>query len=143
MKKMVIIILILLILAACQPRATAKQAQLAIKCETLYRSSTVSADEPLNESAVFELRCDENKYLETYQDMAIMAQYYHDEYEGRSMQVSISDTVSGRQLASFLYQFPFDEQPVNQFVGGHGFTGLAYIYHPESPAELQFFCELQ
>jgi len=143
MKKMVLIILVLLILAACQPGTNAQQAQLAIKCETLYRTSTVSSDEPLSTSSVFELRHDQKKFSETYTDMEIMAQYYQDDYEGRSMRVSISDPVSGRQLASFLYQFPLDEQPVNQFVGGHGFTGLVYIYHPESPAELQFFCELQ
>jgi hypothetical protein len=30
---------------------------------------------------------------------------------------------------------------VNQFIGGHGFTGLVYVYHPSSDAELQYFCE--
>ena len=42
---------------------------------------------------------------------------------------------------SQLYQLPLDSGPSNQFVGGHGFTGLNYSYHPDSSAELQFWCE--
>jgi hypothetical protein len=42
-----------------------------------------------------------------------------------------------------LYQLPLDSGPDNQFVGGHGFTGLNYTYHPASAAELQFWCEAQ
>lgn len=40
-----------------------------------------------------------------------------------------------------LYQLPQDSGPQNQFVGGHGFTGLNYSYHPDSGAEMQFWCE--
>jgi hypothetical protein len=44
-------------------------------------------------------------------------------------------------LHSTLYQLPLDSGPQNQFVGGHGFTGLNYSYAPGSTAELQFWCE--
>jgi hypothetical protein len=28
----------------------------------------------------------------------------------------------------------------DQFIGGHGFTGLAYVFHPASGGEIQYFC---
>ncbi|MFP6762394.1 MAG: hypothetical protein VB858_02210, partial [Planctomycetaceae bacterium] len=43
----------------------------------------------------------------------------------------------GEQIATLLYQF--SDKPGNLLTAGHGFTGLHYIYHPDSKAELQFW----
>lgn len=39
-----------------------------------------------------------------------------------------------------LYQMPRTEPIRNQFVGDHGFTGLNYVYHPTTRAEMQYLC---
>ena len=44
-------------------------------------------------------------------------------------------------LVSHLFQLPPDAGPTDQFVGGHGFTGLTSAYDPVSGAELQYWCE--
>ena len=44
---------------------------------------------------------------------------------------------------STLYQFEPQSGPQNQFVGGHGFTGLSYSYMPGSAAELQYWCAVE
>jgi len=47
-----------------------------------------------------------------------------------------------QELMSVLYQFL--EMPYTfaySVEGGHGFTGLHYVYNPTSRAELQFWCE--
>ena len=46
-------------------------------------------------------------------------------------------------LTSHLYQLPQDSGPTDQFVGAHGFTGLNYVYHPDSGVELQFWCAVE
>ena len=48
---------------------------------------------------------------------------------------------SEHTLSAILYQFA--EIPENGMAGGHGFTGLHYIYHPGSEAELQFWAEVK
>lgn len=44
---------------------------------------------------------------------------------------------TGKLAAAALYQF--SDTPLNQFHGGHGFTGLVYTYLPRGD-ELQYFC---
>ena len=53
--------------------------------------------------------------------------------------VTASDTQA--EIVSQLYQLPLSEAVHNQFVGDHGFSGLIYVYHPVSRAELQFTCK--
>jgi hypothetical protein len=53
--------------------------------------------------------------------------------------VTASDTQA--EVVAQLYQLPLDTAVRNQFVGDHGFTGLSYVYHPVSRAELQFTCQ--
>jgi hypothetical protein len=74
-------------------------------------------------------------------DMQVHAQYLDDEFEGRSLVISVSSPGADRELVRELYQIDRQKGLVNQFVGGHGFTGLLYVYHPDSAAELQCFCE--
>ena len=50
-------------------------------------------------------------------------------------------TKKGEQIMTQLFQF--DPKLKNQFVGGHGFSGLIYVYHPEDKSELQFICKVK
>lgn len=58
--------------------------------------------------------------------------------EGRSLLVDVVDRTTRRTVTKTLYQFGRDE-PLNQFLGGHGFTGLVYVYLRPGH-ELQYFC---
>jgi len=53
---------------------------------------------------------------------------------------NIFASADGRQLASWLYQFDLADPPRDQFVGGHGFTGLVYLTHPTAGGDYQFMC---
>jgi hypothetical protein len=143
MKKLIISMFLLLIFVACSPAADLQGDVTVINCETYYRSSATSEGQAQSSTAIFELSPDEKERTETFSDLTLLAAYHDDAYDGRGLQIAVSDSKSGRQLASYLYQFQSDKLPVNQFQGGHGFTGLAYVYHPESPSELQFFCRIQ
>lgn len=72
-----------------------------------------------------------------------MAHYQDDQFEGRTLVIAVNAVDTERQLNGQLYQMDRQQGTRNQFVGGHGFTGLAYVYHPESQAELQYFCDVQ
>ena len=39
--------------------------------------------------------------------------------------------------------FQIDKTPTNSFSGGHGFTGLHYVYDTSSDAQIQFFARVQ
>lgn len=54
-----------------------------------------------------------------------------------NLRVSVSDRKNGKILLSQLFQLGPGIR--NQFHGGHGFTGLNYLYHPGSESELQFW----
>ncbi len=59
------------------------------------------------------------------------------DFEGQSISISVLPT--GLQGGvTVLYQL--DGAPLNEFAGGHGFTGLHYVQHPEQDDTLQFFC---
>ena len=61
---------------------------------------------------------------------------------GPSLSIAITaGSDSSRPIASYLYQFNA-AQPPPTWVGGQGFTGLMYVYHPDNGAELQFWCEV-
>jgi hypothetical protein len=47
---------------------------------------------------------------------------------------------TGAEISRQLFQFDPQNPLENQFIGGHGFTGLNYLFHPDSAAEMQFFC---
>ena len=47
---------------------------------------------------------------------------------------------SGEELSSQLCQMSKTERPQNEFIGGHGFTGLTYAFHSTSRAELHHWC---
>jgi len=66
-----------------------------------------------------------------------------DEFEGQSLSIAISNMQNQQELSRSLYQIDQAKGLANQFIGGHGFTGLIYVFHPSSDAELQYFCEVR
>ena len=66
--------------------------------------------------------------------------YNDDRYDGRSLLTYVYSTSSGKLIEQSLFQLDRQKGPVNQFIGGHGFTGLHYVYAPDSAAELQYVC---
>lgn len=61
-------------------------------------------------------------------------------HQDNSLIVRVYDKASGRMIVSSLFQFGTELR--NQFHGGHGFTGLNYVYHPKDESELQFWCSV-
>ena len=74
-------------------------------------------------------------------DLALQAQLWiGDGFESSSLRLSVAPEGSDGSLVEHLYQLGRDASPLNQFVGGHGFTGLAYVNHSDSGAQLQYWC---
>ncbi len=128
--------LLLVTLAACTA-VTAEPAH-AITCHTAYRSSPGVAIE--SEGAItFGAAGDEQTV--PYADLTFHAQYSSGTGDNeRALRLWITGTGQTAELHSTLFQLPLDSGPQNQFVGGHGFTGLHYAHHPDTGAELQYWC---
>ena len=74
-------------------------------------------------------------------DLVFHAQYGSGATGGeRALRLWVTAAGLTEPLTTHLYQLPPDSGPVDQFAGDHGFTGLNYVYHPNSRAELQFWC---
>jgi hypothetical protein len=58
----------------------------------------------------------------------------------RNLRLWVTDAAETAVAHSTLYQFEPDSGPQNQFVGGHGFTGLNAAYQASSGAELKYWC---
>lgn len=133
--------LVYLLAAGCSstPSMPAGQAQLptSIECLVFYR---VLAPEMSSQELTIKLTEDRDREVVTFDDLEFNAQYWHDDYEGRSLTISVTARDTAQELVRQLYQIDSEQGLSNQFVGGHGFTGLSYIYHPTSAAEMQYFC---
>lgn len=66
--------------------------------------------------------------------------YSDDRYDGRTLIAYVYSASSGKLIEESLFQLDRQKGPLNEFIGGHGFTGLHYVYAPDSAAELQYFC---
>lgn len=136
----------LIILVACSsPAEEADDDQAGtipdeITCEASYRPSpgasfqdsqlslpTVSEQGSVTASAEFD-------------DMRIEATFLSDAGEGKSLSIVVTDPNTDAELTRGLYQLDPQAGLRDQFVGGHGFTGLAYVFHPSGDSEIQYFC---
>ncbi len=113
---------------------------IEIVCNFFYRSSASAAKSerkrftikvPIVKGAAPEIALNISEKVE-FKDLTSVA---NANYNSLSIHFQSADTK--KAIASLLYQFA--DKPDNRFAGGHGFTGLHYIYHPESGAELQFW----
>ena len=133
-------ILIGFLLAACGgggETAVSSPAE-TIKCTAAYRSSVELGIER-EETVTFTGVDDEQSAI--FDEMMFHAAYDAAGADNEhSLRVWVTDAADTAVYHATLYQFPTDSGPQNQFVGGHGFTGLHYSYVPDSTAELQFWC---
>lgn len=115
-------------------------APVTITCHLFYRDS--QAVPPGPETTLI-LKQHGDRESASFEMMEFSVRYLDDQFEGRSLFIAVNDADGGQQLSGQLYQMDRQQGTQNQFQGGHGFTGLAYIYHPDTGAELQYFCEVQ
>lgn len=136
-----VVIGIVALVVSCGPSPAPDEAPsvvpISIQCEVFYRPSVTQS---LSEGQTITLGTNGDREGVEFDDMAFDVQYYDDQFEGRSLVVSVSDRESDAQIVGHLYQMDRTRSVSNQFLGGHGFTGLVYVYHPSSQAELQYFC---
>jgi hypothetical protein len=128
---------------ADQPRAVAAPASAsrAFLCRAFFRPSVYVALKPAEE-----IRVPEPEGRSEF-DRSVMAGpfrfrvlYSNDRYEGRTLITYVYRTSTNKLIEESLFQFDREKPPVNAFLGGHGFTGLHYVYAPDSQAELQYIC---
>lgn len=147
--RIAILLLCVFLLAACSglpggglaaTTTPALPAPVDILCTTAYRSAVtvpIEAEQsvritPENPSAEF-----------AFPDMVWSAQFIDGEgFETSSIIVQVTTSGPRDVIASVLFQLPRERELANQFVS-HGFSGLNYIYHPETGAELQYWCEVE
>ncbi len=110
-----------------------------IACNTQYRpdaDSLAGVEEPT-------LTADRSDRLEgdtdevTFSNMVLRLTYVGDAPEGHAVFVFV-ETSTGEPLVTTLYQIGSPMLADITFAGGHGFTGLQYVYHAGS--SLQVFC---
>jgi hypothetical protein len=132
------------LLAACssggEPPASQPPLADTISCHAAYRADV---SQPIEREETITFGADDDEQSVAFADMVFHAAYSSGELDGeRALRVWVTDAEDTTVLQSHLYQLDPASGPVNQFVGGHGFTGLNYGYHPTSSAELQFWCEV-
>lgn len=110
---------------------------LTIECRVCYRTAPGES----SQESIIDLGPGNATHSEGFDDLTFSPQYMEDAGEGLSLALAVSDAGTGRDIARQLYQIGRSNGLANQFVGGHGFTGLNYVFHPTSPAELQYFCQ--
>lgn len=108
-----------------------------VSCTVAYRSAVT---EPLEPSREVTLMAGESDNVELG-DVTIAFDYSSSESEGASVRVDAFPAGSDAPLTRTLYQFIDGRPPTGDlFAGGHGFTGLSYVYPPGASSEAQFWC---
>jgi len=140
--RILIILLCTLTLLSCSGGNSTPPAKASdIACTAAYRSSVSG---PIEREETITFADTDAEQALTFNDLVFHAAYATGEMNNeRSLRTWVTALDESVIYNSQLYQLPLDSGPSNQFVGGHGFTGLNYSYHPDSLAELQFWCEAQ
>lgn len=111
----------------------------SIVCTAAYRSSTEVGIEQEETVTFTDVDAEQSA---AFAEMTFHAAYRTGEADNeRGLRLWVTDAAETAVHHTTLYQFEPDSGPQNQFVGGHGFTGLNYSYAPNSTAELQYWCE--
>ena len=132
----------LVVLVACSSPAVEDSSDQAgtipdtITCEIFYRPSPGA---PFEESGLTLSTAGDQQSL-TFDDMAFSATSLSDVGEGQSLSILVTGSDAEEELARGLYQFDPQAGLRDQFIGGHGFTGLAYVFNRASGSEVQYFC---
>lgn len=123
----------------------AKNRVLSVTCHFAYRDSNQTARFD-KQSVTLRLETTDGPVPEiarrtppkTFEFKHLRVEILHDI---NSLIVRISDRQTDRLILSQLFQLGPDLK--DQFHGGHGFTGLNYVYHPKEECELQYWCEVK
>lgn len=121
---------------------------LSVKCHVFYRTSAKAMFEP-SEGVTLTLDRSPRPGLPlknreiTFKDLRLETNYLTTSFqgvEGAELRVRVFDVQTRKPLLYQHYVFDEKQPPRDQFV--HGFTGLVYVFHPKSDAELQFYCSV-
>lgn len=120
------------------PAAEPPQAE-TIRCTAAYRSATT---QPIEQEETLTFTHTSAEQTAVFTDLIFHAAYNSGTADNeRNLRVWVTDGSDSFIYHTTLYQLPLDSGPQNQFVGGHGFTGLNYSYTSNSSSELQYWCE--
>ena len=132
------LLVVSLTLAACCSGAAAPAKAETITCNAAYRSSVAVG---IEQEETFTFTNHDDELSATFAELIFHAAYDAGGADNeRNLRVWVTDAAATTVLHSTLYQMSPDSGPQNQFVGGHGFTGLSYSYAPDATAELQYWC---
>lgn len=137
-RRIALLSLLVALMAACSAVGGDAPARAgAIVCHAAYRSN---AGGPIEREETLTLADEDGEGSLAFAEMEFHA-FYSAGISDNERALRLKVTLPRRKTAitTQLYQLPGDTGPVNQFVGGHGFTGLNYVYSEEG-AELQFWC---
>jgi hypothetical protein len=123
------------------PSPTPQAGASTFECTVFYRPATTAEGQAQSEETTVSLVQHGDDEIITFGDLELQARYSDDAVEGRSLVISVTAQDTERILVQQLYQFIPEAELRDQFAGGHGFTGLTYVHHPTSSAELQYFCQ--
>jgi hypothetical protein len=140
----VIPLMLLILITGCRPNdavpSAASTASGTIVCEVFYRSTTGAGLESAPEIS-FSGGTEEQS--RTFTNMNFNARFQDDDFEGRALSIAIMDLDNDAEISRQLYQLDPQNPLENQFIGGHGFSGLNYVFHPDTSAEMQYFCSVK
>ena len=142
--RLTFILLLIGLISSCRPKETETRTgssnTSALICEVYYRQSTAQSLE-----AAPQITLGEGNAQETlpFVDMSFETRLRDDQFEGRALYIAVTNLDTGDEISRQLFQFDPQNPPENQFIGGHGFTGLNYVFHPDSSAEMQYFCSIK
>ena len=111
-----------------------------IVCEVFYRPTPGGGLEAAPQITFSE---GNDQKRQEFEDMSFEARFQDDQFEGRALSIAVTNLNTGAEISRQLYQFDPQNPLENQFVGGHGFTGLNYVFHPDLSAEMQYFCSVK
>lgn len=117
----------------------------SVDCTFYYRASNEVMEDQSPDDPAFQFEehtltvaADESESM-TLEGLTLNLSYSDDAFEGGT--VSMRVTAGDIRLFSTLYQLQDRQLPTNQFVGGHGFTGLMYLNHPTDGGDYQLLCK--
>ena len=139
-----IYLIIILALAGCSTASITESVPppegSTVVCEVFYRSDS---SQSLQAAPIITFSEGNHSETLTFDRMVFAALFQDDEFEGRALSIAITDLNTEGDITRQLYQFDRQNPVENQFVGGHGFTGLNYAFQPGSFAEMQFYCSVK
>ena len=138
---LLLVLTLILFLAACSGSPADAPKAETISCTAAYRAS---ASQGVEREETITFSDTDSEQSISFTELVFHASYHAGEVDNeRNLRLWVSDVAESVVYQTTLYQLPTDSGPQNQFLGGHGFTGLLYSYQTDSNAELQYWCEAE